>query len=135
VTTEIFAPISVGELFDKITILEIKLEYIAAAEKRANIAHELFLLKDIAVKSGVCLSGQERDLHVKLKTVNIAIWKAEDQMRDFDHRGVFDNAFVQTARSIRRLNDTRAAIKKAINQMTSSAVVEEKGFSVHVSDV
>jgi hypothetical protein len=131
---EILAPISVGELFDKISILEIKLERLSDADKLANVGYELSLLQDIAEKSGVAVSDELPELCEKLKSVNIAIWEAEDKIRDFERLGVFDGEFLKSARSIYRFNDARAAAKRAINKLTSSAVVEEKGYAPYNPD-
>jgi hypothetical protein len=126
---KILVPISIGELFDKISILEIKSERIVDQDKLANVDYEMQLLKEIA--KGVDLGAPERagSLLLKLKDVNTRIWEAEDTIRDCERRGVFGESFLATARSIYRLNDARAAAKRELNVLTSSSVVEEKSYA------
>src|ERR1035437_3888094 len=126
---EILAPISVGELFDKISILEIKLERLDDPAKLSNVRHELSLLEGIVAESGITLTDEIREVLPRLKSVNSAIWEAEDQIRNCERRGVFDDGFLSTARSIYRLNDARASAKRELNSLTSSSVVEEKSYS------
>jgi hypothetical protein len=130
-TTTVSVPVSVGELIDKITILEIKLEHIADPEKLKNIGAELQLLRavrrDLGVDSGPAadqIACSERSL----KSVNQQIWDAEDEIRGLDRAKDFGEAFVAVARSIYRLNDARAAAKREINLAIGSAIVEEKGY-------
>lgn len=130
---EILAPISIGELFDKISILEIKLERILDPGKLANIRYELNRLREIAAKSEVTALGELPELVAKLKAVNAGIWEAEDTIRDLDRRRDFGDHFLRAAQSIYRLNDERAATKRAINALTSSAVIEEKSYTPYAS--
>lgn len=130
-TTAVYVPVSVGELIDKITILEIKLEHIADPEKLNNIRTELQVLRtvrrDLGVDSGPAadrIAGSEQGL----RSVNQQIWDAEDEIRGLDRAKDFGEAFVTVARSIYRLNDVRAAAKRAINLASGSAIVEEKGY-------
>lgn len=130
-TTAVSVPVSVGELIDKITILEIKLEHISDPEKLRNIGAELQLLRavrrDLGVDSGPAadqIARSERNL----KAVNQQIWDAEDEIRGLDRVKDFGEAFVAVARSIYRLNDARAAAKRDINLASGSAIVEEKGY-------
>ena len=120
-------PISVGELLDKITILEIKSEKIKDAEKLKNINHELSLLTEIWSQGG--FDGEEMaDLRGQLKTVNQTLWVIEDDIRIKEKNKVFDDSFVQLARSVYFENDTRAQVKKDINLLTGSELVEEKSY-------
>lgn len=118
------APVSWGELIDKITILEIKTERLPGVEGRANAAAELALLRAAAGAA----AGEIAGLAAELKAVNEALWKVEDALRDHEREGRFDDAFVQLARSVYRHNDARAALKRRINQALGSALVEEKGY-------
>jgi hypothetical protein len=131
---EILAPISVGELFDKISILEIKLERLESAEKVANVRHELNLLRRIVAESGITLTNELNAAIAKLKSVNTAIWEAEDHIRDFERLGAFGDAFLKVARSIYRLNDARASAKREVNLLTSSSVVEEKSYAPYETE-
>jgi hypothetical protein len=123
---DILAPISVGELFDKISILEIKLERLVDPEKLAHVQHELGLLQGIARQSGIAATDGMAALLAKVKEVNKAIWEGEDQIRNLERRDSFGEAFLNATRSIHRLNDERASTKRAINILTSSSIVEEK---------
>jgi uncharacterized protein DUF6165 len=126
------APLSVGELIDKITILEIKSERIADAGKLANIRHELTLLRGLQAHAG--LTGARMDAFAaELKAVNVALWEIEDAIREQEAAADFGARFVELARAVYRNNDRRAAIKRAINLGFGSEIVEEKsykGFSV-----
>lgn len=125
----ILAPISVGELFDKISILEIKLERLEDPVKLVNVRHELSLLLQILAGSGLALTDEIREVLPRLKSVNTEIWEAEDIIRDCERRGIFNDVFLKTARSIYYLNDARAAAKRELNLLTSSSVVEEKSYA------
>ncbi|WP_154223141.1 DUF6165 family protein [Marinicella rhabdoformis] len=120
-------PISVGELLDKITILEIKSEKIKDAEKLKNINHELSLLTEIWSQGG--FDGEKMaELRRQLKTVNQTLWVIEDDIRIKEKNQIFDDSFVQLARSVYFENDTRAQVKKDINKLTGSELVEEKSY-------
>jgi hypothetical protein len=122
------APISVGELFDKITILEIKLARFADAGKRANVAAELAFLQAVAARHG--LDGDERlaELANSLKRINETLWVIEEQIRRCEDAGDFGPTFVELARSVYRTNDERAGIKRQLNILTHSALIEEKSY-------
>ena len=121
-------PCSLGELIDKITILRIKTERIGEANKLANVHRELALLEQMAHEEGasgpsVCL------LTDKLAAVNGRLWAIEDAIRTCEREGDFGPRFVALARSVYCENDTRAAIKRAINTLANSALVEEKSYA------
>lgn len=122
----ILVPISVGELMDKISILEIKSERIANAAQRANVRRELVALR--AVDLGRVDRAMLARCHAELKRVNAELWDVEDAIRECDARGDFGSTFVELARSVYRLNDTRARIKKEINLASGSRLVEEKSY-------
>jgi Family of unknown function (DUF6165) len=121
------APISWGELLDKITILELKRERITAPPALANVRRELAYLGEVArgLPSGSPLAELKRDLG----SVNAALWDVEDRIREKDKLGEFDAAFIELARSVYTLNDRRAALKRAINLALGSELVEEKSYS------
>jgi chromosome segregation ATPase len=121
---DILVPISVGELIDKITILEIKSERIENARQLENIARELAALR--AVRLGEI--AELARLAAELKRVNAQLWEIEDAIRDCDARGDFGATFIELARAIYRLNDERSRIKKAINIASGSRLVEEKSY-------
>jgi hypothetical protein len=120
-------PSSLGELIDKMTILRIKAERISEPEKLANVHRELNLLERSAREDGV--SGPSIDLLTdQLAAVNGRIWTIEDALRACEHDGDFGPRFVTLARSVYCENDTRAAIKRALNTLAGSALVEEKSY-------
>jgi tetratricopeptide (TPR) repeat protein len=120
-------PGSLGELIDKITILRIKAERISEPEKLANVHRELNLLERSAREDGV--SGPSIDLMTdQLTAVNGRLWAIEDALRICEREADFGPRFVPLARSVYYENDTRAAIKRAINTLASSALIEEKSY-------
>ena len=119
--------VSVGELLDKVTILEIKSERISDPAKLANVEKELGILSRIWTDSP--LSQQDvSDQISRLKKVNEALWDIEDNIRRQEADGQFGDTFVQLARSVYFQNDIRAEIKKEINVMLGSELVEEKSY-------
>jgi len=119
-------PTSWGELIDKITILEIKVERLESEAARANAAHELGLLQEIA--SPVLAGGQTAELVQRLKTLNQALWGIEDQIREHERAGTFDAAFIALARSVYKTNDARGAVKRELNLALDSGLIEEKSY-------
>ena len=123
----IAAPVSFGELIDKITILEIKSAQIRDAAKLANVRTELDLLN--ATWAGNTASridiGSER---ARLKAVNEALWEIEDRIRLKEKAQAFDAEFIELARSVYFRNDERAAVKRDINLKLGSQLVEEKSY-------
>ena len=117
-------PVSVGELFDKVSILEIKKTKIEDQEKLSNVNLELEHL-------GRHLHDGARDdsLFSELADINLALWKVEDEIRDKESGGVFDKSFVSLARSVYYLNDKRSEIKREINSKFDSNLTEEKEYS------
>ena len=127
-TTELLVPVSIGELIDKITILEIKAARIPDPQKLANVQRELQLLDGI--RSEKIASSAELDgLTAQLKDVNTQLWDIEDRIRDFERNKSFGQDFVDLARSVYRSNDLRAALKRQINELFGSLIVEEKSYS------
>ena len=124
---QLHVPVSVGEVLDKITILQIKLARISDARKRINIQTELDALLPL-VDGGSFVSSQMQALTAKLKSVNEELWIIEDNIREKEAAKNFDNEFVQLARAVYVTNDKRAAIKKQINLVTGSALIEEKSY-------
>ena len=123
---QIRAPISVGELIDKITILQIKL-------KRLDGPGAANVLKELAVLSQARCDAHLNEpeiaaLIIQLKAVNVALWDIEDQIRQLEAYGDFGPQFIEAARSIYKLNDRRAAIKQLINVASKSDIIEEKSY-------
>ncbi|MRX51893.1 hypothetical protein GI374_15995 [Paracoccus sp. S-4012] len=121
------APVSWGELLDKIAILELKAVRIADPAARANVARELALLREVAAPA--------RDapglapLLAGLAAVNAALWDIEDAIRAKEARAEFDAEFIRLARSVYLTNDRRSALKREVNRLLRSDLVEEKDHS------
>jgi hypothetical protein len=125
---EIAIPSAVGELIDKITILEIKSERISDPCKLANVRNELELL--CALRASEALTHPQLDeLQRRLKSVNADLWTIEDDIRICEKRGDFGPSFIGLARAVYQTNDARAALKLEINRMFNSAIVEEKSYA------
>ena len=126
---KILAEISVGELFDKITILNIKTQKIHDSEKLLNIKKELNFLNhqtsNINVKDKELLN---RNIE-KLQLINEELWDIENYKRECEANKDFGEKFIQLSRDVHFKNDIRAQIKKEINLLTDSTVVEEKEYS------
>ena len=117
--------ISNGELLDKLSILEIKMEKISDSGKLVNIKAEFLLLKPL----GDNLIPRVESQYKNLVDINRLLWEIEDTIRDLERNQDFGNDFVQTARKVYHYNDQRAQIKKEINLLTNSGLVEEKSYS------
>ena len=120
-------PVSWGELIDKITILEIKKSNIELPLALDNISKELHYLNAILIEN-IGISELTNELKNKLWEVNVKLWKIEDDIRDKELKKEFDNNFIKLARRIYHLNDERAKLKKAINQLLCSELMEEKSY-------
>lgn len=123
-------PVSAGELVDKITILEIKRERIADAGKNANVRRELAALQP---KLTPLLQDKPvlAELKAALHAVNEALWRIEDDIRDCERRKDFRAGFVALARAVYQTNDRRAAIKRDIDTLLGSDLVEEKSYTAY----
>jgi hypothetical protein len=115
--------VSWGELIDKITILEIKAERLEGVA-RENAAHELALLAEAAAPA----AHQAATLKDALKALNEALWEVEDKIRDKERARHFDADFIALARSVYRHNDARGRLKREINRLLGSELVEEKSY-------
>ena len=124
----ILTPVSPGEVLDKITILRLKLEKIADAEKLKNVEYELRILEDTAAQH-IAPSTQLTKLTDALQKVNAKLWDIEDDIRICERNRSFDDAFVDLARAIYVTNDERARLKREINIHLGSAIVEEKSYA------
>ena len=124
---KILAEISAGELFDKITILEIKKEKISNKEKLIDIEKELNTLNDTVKKF---ISDQSNiSKHISdLKKINLKLWDIEDGKRAAEKVKKFDDKFIELARNVYKLNDERAKIKLAINTTLGSNIKEVKSY-------
>ena len=113
--------VSIGEIVDKYTILQIKKEKCKESTKLKNILTELDFLSSIIESLNI-----QQDLINDLKSINLKLWEIEDNIRICEREKKFDNRFVQLARSVYITNDMRFKIKNKINQITESLIVEEK---------
>ena len=120
----ILAQVSLGELIDKITILQIKSQNFQGLPLQ-NVKIELAALETTLNNLGLDI---EPKLIQNLKDVNQSLWNIEDDIRDQERKKVFDDTFIQLARSVYQKNDLRAAIKKEINVTYNSDFVEEKSY-------
>ncbi len=122
--------ISVGELVDKITILEIKLMFIEDDAKRENINKELNTLNSSFVED----VGEGEEILVlkeSLKKVNLELWRIEDDIRECERQSNFGDDFIKLARAVYHTNDKRAALKREVNELVGSELVEEKSYAAY----
>ena len=120
-------PASIGELFDKITILEIKKSKIKDENKLKFIKKELNLLKKV-VKSKKINTRSLSSLVKKLKNVNLKLWNVEDKLRKFEKNKQFKKDFINYARKVYYTNDKRSILKNEINLKTNSIISEVKSY-------
>ena len=123
----ILVPVSWGELLDKITILDIKNQRIGDADKLANVRRELEALNAAAADHGPFPAGAGA-LIEELKAINEQLWDIEDRLRDCERDKDFGDRFVQLARGVYHSNDRRAELKKRLNALLGSELVEEKSY-------
>ena len=124
---KIFAEVSVGELLDKISILEIKQKNIKDEQKIKIISKELESL-NYSLKKDVHITDEIKSLYEDLKKINIKLWNIEDGKRDCERNGDFGEKFIQLARSVYIENDQRAKIKNKINKISGSNISEVKSY-------
>ena len=119
----IHIPVSIGELFDKYSILEIKKMKIKNHIKLTHIKKELDFLKPYIQKYNLDIN-----IYYELKNINLKLWKIEDQLRNKEKLQIFDDTFIQLARNVYFTNDKRAEIKNNINTIFKSEIVEIKDY-------
>ncbi|HEX3700654.1 MAG TPA: DUF6165 family protein [Phenylobacterium sp.] len=120
------APVSWGELIDKLTILELKSERLTEASALANVRRELAALRKVA--GAAADDAGLAALKAALARLNAALWDIENDIRALDAAGDFGPGFVELARAVYRTNDERAAVKRQINLALGSDLVEEKSY-------
>jgi len=123
--SDIVVPVSVGELIDKISILEIKSERIENSTQLANVARELAALRAAVARLDHRALAEPA---AALKQTNTQLWGVEDDIRECEARADFGARFVALARAVYRLNDERARLKRVINEISGSRYVEEKSY-------
>ena len=122
--------LSIGELLDKISILQIKAERIDDPSKVKNINKELDVLMSLWNDSPYSDTNLSSEIN-ELKNINEALWDIEDKIRDKERNQVFDKDFIELARAVYITNDKRADIKRIINSKTGSELIEEKSYSTY----
>ena len=121
----IHAPISLGELIDKITILELKLEFLTDYNKLENVKTELTHLNNTLDVLTIPDIVPERET---LKLVNRRLWHIENLKRECEKNQTFGEEFIEAARQVYLKNDLRAEIKRRINTIVGSTIIEEKSY-------
>ena len=116
--------VSNGEIVDKLTIIQIKLERITDSKKLENLKKEFEVL-DAAVSE---IISKEHKLYIKLYNVNSKLWDIEDTIRELEKAKQFNEKFIETARAVYFINDERSTIKMEINKLTGSNLIEEKSY-------
>jgi hypothetical protein len=124
----ILAPVSAGELLDKISILKIKVQRLTDPAKRALAGDELSQLLAIAGRH-IDATAVVLRCSAELQDVNERLWDIEDDIRRKEHAGLFDRSFIELARAVYLTNDRRAAIKRALNDALGSQIVEVKEYA------
>ncbi len=117
-------PISVGELIDKVSILEIKKDKLKNL-KLKNILKELSFLRAVIEKNSIFIPDE---IFFQLKSINLKLWDIEDKIRIKEKNKEFDNEFIELARSVYLNNDRRSETKKELNIMFNSEIIEEKSY-------
>lgn len=126
----IHVPVSCGELFDKITILEIKMENMTDKAKLANVARELEELCKTRDKA-IVIPPTLPPLVTELKAINQKLWGIEDDIRECERQKDFGPKFVELARAVYFTNDDRMRVKRQINDVLGSSLVEEKSYAAY----
>ena len=121
-------PVSWGELIDKVTILEIKMDHIPDPGKLAHVQRELEALRPLGAQALMKQPSLEA-LVAALKSVNSILWEVEDQIRECEREKEFGSRFIELARAVYHQNDRRAFIKRQINVLLDSDLIEEKSYS------
>lgn len=125
---KITIPVSVGEVLDKLSILEIKEEMILDEEKRAHILAETRLLEDAIAQHYIFDEVGMQELYVSLDAVNRRLWDVEESLREMEQRQDFGQSFIDAARSVYQLNDARAGFKREMNSLMGSTIREVKSY-------
>ena len=125
---KIIVEVSIGELLDKISILEIKLEKIKNPEKLKFISEEYKILKN-QLENNIKSDGKLEELYNSLKEINSKLWVIEDDKRLCEKEKKFDEKFIKLSRDVHFLNDDRAKIKLEINNLTGSKIKEIKEYT------
>jgi len=126
----VMVPVSWGELIDKITILEIKSRKLSDEAKLANVRKELAMLAAVRDRE-FAGHGELAALAGRLTDVNEQLWRIEDDIRECERRRDFGGRFVELARAVYVTNDERATLKRRVNELLGSALMEEKSYAAY----
>ena len=127
---QVSIPVSIGELFDKVSILQNKLRYISEPSKHINIHKEWSLLCKIAKE--IDPNYEEDKNYLLLFSINEELWHIEDGKRDCERKKDFGEKFIELARNVYKKNDERASIKRKINEEYGSSIIEEKSYDKYL---
>lgn len=122
-------PVSVGEVLDKLSILEIKEEHITDEAKLEHIREEAAAIESVLEPFRVFDTVGVQELYAGLDSINRQLWEVEDELREMEQRQDFGQPFIDTARSVYKLNDERARFKHEINVLLGSEIVEVKSYA------
>ena len=120
--------VSIGEFLDKISILELKLLNIKDESKLVNIKREFYYLNPFCTELLETHGDELKSLYLKLSRINGDLWVIEDKLRELESEKQFDDEFIELARSVYFTNDRRSEVKKDINLLTGSEIIEEKSY-------
>lgn len=126
-TKKILTEISPGELLDKISILEIKLEKVKDKNSQEEIKKEYKILKEIQTNS-IKMSNEIKNLFQSVKSINVELWNIEDKLRIYEKSRDFGKNFIELARGVYFKNDERAKLKNEINEILESNIREIKQY-------
>jgi len=116
--------VSNGEIADKLTIIEIKLKHIKDQDKLKNLRTEYNVLDEAVTK----IIAKDHKFYIELLKINQELWDIEDRIRDLERDKEFGQEFIETARAVYFTNDKRSEVKRQINELTGSNLVEEKSY-------
>jgi len=120
--------VSNGEIADKLTIIEIKLENIKDEKKLVNLKAEFKVLDDAVSK----IIAKDHPLYRELLSINKQLWDIEDRIRELERAKDFGTEFIEVARSVYFTNDKRSVVKRKINEFTGSSLIEEKSYEDYI---
>jgi len=122
--------VSNGEIVDKLTIIEIKLDNILNEQKLANLRQEYGILNDAVGQ----IIEKNHPFYIELLDINKKLWAIEDRIRELEKSKDFGSEFIEVARAVYFTNDKRSEVKRKINELTNSSLVEEKSYEDYSND-
>jgi hypothetical protein len=128
---DVLVPVSIGELIDKVLILELKRQRIADHGRLANVVAEHAVLSDVLAPLLAAAPAAAAPLVERLRAVNASLWDIEDALRGCERDSDFGPRFVSLARSVYHTNDERARLKRELNLLLGSRLIEEKSYAHH----